>query len=74
MKTISLKLDDSVFEETEVIIKEKGISRNQYIIEALKFYNRHNKRENLAKEFAKASKIVRDSSMKVNAEFDQLID
>lgn len=74
MKTLSLKLNDAVFEETEDILKEKGISRNRYINEAVEFYNNYHKRKKLAKAFAKASKMVRDSSMEVNAEFDRLID
>jgi hypothetical protein len=74
MKTLSLKLNQSVFEETEDILKEKGIPRNRYINEALDFYNRYHKRKKLAQAFAKASKLVRDSSLEVNAEFDRLID
>ncbi|MCZ8134123.1 MAG: hypothetical protein O9252_01320 [Algoriphagus sp.] len=74
MKTLSLKLNESVFEEMDGILKEKGISRNRYINEALEFYNRYHKRKKLDKAFAKASAMVRDSSMEVNAEFDQLID
>lgn len=74
MKTLSLKLNDAVFEETEDILKEKGIPRNRYINEAVEFYNRYHKRKKLAKAFAKASKMVRASSMEVNAEFDRLID
>jgi hypothetical protein len=74
MKTLSLKLKEAVFEETEDIIREKGIPRNRYINEALDFYNRFYKRKKLAKAFAKASPLVRDSSMEVNGEFDRLID
>ncbi|KPQ11444.1 MAG: toxin-antitoxin system antidote component [Algoriphagus marincola HL-49] len=74
MKTLSLKLKESVFEETEDILKEKGIPRNRYINEALDFYNRYHKRKKLARQFAKASEMVADSSMEVNAEFDLLID
>jgi hypothetical protein len=74
LKILSLKLDDTVFEETEGILKEKGIPRNRFINEALGFYNRYHKRKKLAKAFAKACQLVRDSSMEVNAEFDRLID
>lgn len=74
MKTLSLKLNDAVFEETEGILKEKGIPRNRYINEAVEFYNHYHKRKKLARAFAKASELVRDSSMQVNAEFDRLID
>ena len=74
MKRWTIKLNESVFEETEHILKEKGIPRNRYINEALDFYNRYHKRKKLAKAFAKASQLVRDSSMEVNEEFDRLID
>ena len=58
MKTLSLKLNESVFEETEGILKEKVISRNRYINEALEFYNRCHKRKKLAKALAKALAYV----------------
>lgn len=74
MKLLSLKLDEPIFMETEEILKEKGIPRNRYINEALDFYNRYHKRKKIAKAFAKASELVRESSMEINAEFDQLID
>jgi hypothetical protein len=74
MKMLSLKLNEPIFEETEEILKEKGIPRNRYINEALAFYNRYHKRKKLAEAFAKASALVRESSMEINAEFDQLID
>ena len=74
MKLLSLKLDEPIFMETEEILKEKGIPRNRYINEALDFYNRYHKRKKIAKAFAKASVLVRESSMEINAEFDQLID
>ena len=74
MKLLSLKLDEPIFMETEEILKEKGIPRNRYINEALDFYNRYHKRKKIAMAFAKASALVRESSMEINAEFDQLID
>lgn len=74
MKTLSLKLDEGIFEETEKIVSENGIPRNRYINEALRFYNRVQKRKKLANDFAIASKIVKDSSMLVNKEMDELID
>mgnify|MGYP006191725619 CR=1 FL=1 len=73
MKRWTIQLNESVFKETEEILKEKGIPRNRYINESLDFYNRYHKRNKLAKAFAKASQLVRDSSMEVNAEFDLLV-
>jgi hypothetical protein len=74
MKTLSLKLDDGIFEETEEIVSEYGIPRNRYINEALHFYNRFQKRKKLSKDFELASKMVKESSMQINKEMDELID
>ena len=74
MKTPSLKLKDAFFEETEGILKKRRIPGNRYIAEAVEFYNRYHKQKELAKAFAKASTLARESSMEVNAEFDRLID
>lgn len=74
MKRWTIKLNDSVFEETEDILREIGIPRNRYINEAFDFCNRYHKRKKLAKAFAKAYQLVRNSSTEVNEEFDLLID
>lgn len=74
MKTLSLKLKETILEETEEILREKQIPRNRYINDALDFYNRYQKRKKLANAFSKASLLVRESSLEVNGEFDRLID
>lgn len=74
MKTLSLKLKETILEETEEILREKQIPRNRYINDALDFYNRYQKRKKLAKAFNKASSLVQESSLEVNTEFDRLID
>jgi hypothetical protein len=74
MKTLSLKLDENIFEETEEMVRLKGVARNRYINEALDFYNRFQRRKKLAGDFKAASSSVRDSSMLINEEFDRLID
>lgn len=74
MKTLSLKLDSEVFEETEAIIKDKKIARNRYINQALEFYNRYQKRKKLSTEFAEASDLSKESSSEIMAEFDALIE
>lgn len=74
MKTLSLKLDDSVFEETEKLTAELKLARNRYINEALNLYNQYNKRKVLKKKLAKESKLVAISSSEVLAEFEMLTD
>ena len=45
MKTLSLKLDNAIFDETEKITSEIKITRNRYINEAVELYNQFNKRK-----------------------------
>ncbi|MCG9900467.1 MAG: hypothetical protein MH132_10730 [Hydrotalea sp.] len=74
MKTLSLKLDNQVFEETEQVIAELNLPRNRYINEALALYNKFHKRRFLQKQLAKESKLVAQSSQEVLAEFEKLAD
>lgn len=74
MKTLSLKLDDNIFEETEKVVSELKLARNRYINEALSLYNQFNKRKFLKKKLAKESKLVAQSSSEVLAEFEKLVD
>lgn len=74
MKTISLKIDDAIFQDTENIIKTKNKARNRYINEALDFYNKAQKREMLRAELRKSSLLVREDNLKVLKEFQALED
>jgi predicted transcriptional regulator len=72
MKTLSLKLDDSVFQETEQVVTRLKKPRNRYINEALLFYNRLQRKRFLSKKIEDESKLVQEESLKVMAEFDNL--
>jgi hypothetical protein len=72
MKTLSLKLEDQIFSETEMVIAKVKKTRNRYINEAVDYYNRFNKRKILAKKLAKESKLVQVDSMSVLAEFERI--
>ena len=72
MKTLSLKLDDSVFTETEQVISHINKSRNRYINEALEFYNKVQKRKLLASKLEKESKMVKDESVTILREFEMI--
>lgn len=74
MKTLSLKLDDNIFNETEVVLKKIKKSRNRYINEAVDYYNRINRRNLIGRKLVKESKLVRKESMAVLAEFEGLND
>ena len=70
MKTISLKLDDSVFTETEKVLTQVKKSRNRYINEAVNFYNKLQKRKILASRLEKESKLIKNESMRILYEFE----
>ena len=74
MKTLSLKLDDSIFQETEKLVKENKQTRNRYINEALDYYNKIQNRKILARKLETESKLVREESLIVLQEFEKLAD
>ncbi|MGI4749216.1 MAG: hypothetical protein ACRYFB_01160 [Janthinobacterium lividum] len=70
MKSILLKIDDKLFEETEKQVKELKISRNSYIKEALEKYNLLVEKKQTEMQLAKESLLVRAESMRLNKEFE----
>ena len=72
MKTVSLKIDDSIFGETERILSKIKKPRNRYINEALEYYNRLQRRLILEKKLQIESALVKTESMLVLAEFEEL--
>ena len=74
MKTLSLKLDDKIFDEAEEITSKLNLARNRYINEAVSIYNTYNKRRLLKKQLAKESNLTSKDSIDVLREFEKLMD
>ncbi|KUO68049.1 MAG: hypothetical protein ACYCZ2_18925 [Lutibacter sp.] len=74
MKTVSLKIDDSIFGETEKILSGINIPRNRYINEAIAYYNKVQKRQLLEKKLKTESALVGEDSMNILREFENLGD
>lgn len=72
MKTVSLKIDDSIFGETEKILSSLKTSRNRYINEAIEYYNKLQKRNFLEKKLKLESNLVQKDSMTVLKDFENL--
>ncbi|MBC7557373.1 MAG: hypothetical protein H7195_10470 [Chryseobacterium sp.] len=72
MKTVSLKIDSSIFIETEKILAKIDLPRNRYINEALDFYNKIQKRKLLEKRLKIESNLVKEDSLKVLNDFEKL--
>ena len=74
MKTLSLKLDDKIFDEAEKITSKLKLARNRYINEAVSVYNLYNNRRLLKKQLTKESKLTSKDSMNILHEYEKLID
>ncbi len=72
MKTVSLKIDDSIFGETEEILSQVKKPRNRYINEAIQHYNRVQKRLILGKKLKNESDLVKTDSLTVLNDFEKL--
>jgi len=72
MKTVSLKIDDSIFRETEKILSRMKKPRNRYINEAIDYYNRLQRRLMIEKRLKKESDLVKSDSMSVLKEFEEV--
>jgi hypothetical protein len=71
MKTVSLKIDDSIFGETEKILSYIKKPRNRYINEAIDYYNRLQRRSFLEKKLKSESYLVKKDSMSVLKDFEE---
>ncbi len=72
MKTISVKIEDSIFYETEKLVSKLKKSRNRYINEAIDYYNAQQNRQILSDQLERESKLVRKESMAVLREFEKV--
>ena len=74
MISLSLKLQDGIFVETEALVARLKKPRNAYINEALEYYNTLQKRRLLATELQAEAKLAAESSEEILREFEQLED
>ena len=72
MKTVSLKIDDSIFGETEKILSNISIPRNRYINEAIAYYNKVQKRQILEKKLKTESNLVKKDSINILNDFENI--
>jgi len=74
MKSISLKVNEPVFQEMEKILEDVQVSRNKYINEAIKYYNALQDRLLPEKQLLQESATVSEDSMVVLHEFEAIED
>lgn len=73
-KTLSLKLQDDIFLETERVVESLHTSRNAYINDALSLYNRFMKRRLLKAQLKKESLAVAKASLEMLRELELIED
>jgi hypothetical protein len=71
VKKIHLKLENDVFEDLEIIARTKKLKRDRYINDALKYYNKLEKRKILADRLAVEAELVKEDSMRVLRDFER---
>jgi hypothetical protein len=74
MKSLSLKMDDAIFGDTEKILSQTGKRRNRYINEAVDYYNKMQLRNLLEDQFKYESELLRENSLEILDEFEALED
>jgi hypothetical protein len=74
MKTLSLKLENNIFEDVEELTNSMKLARNRYINEAVEFYNNYNKRRLLKAQFEKEQSLIGEDSLEITHEFEALED
>ena len=72
MKTVSLKIDEDIFLDTERILSQVKKPRNRYINEALAFFNSIQRRKILEEKLQNESLLVKESSMEILKEFENV--
>ena len=73
MKSILLKLDDTLFEETDKQVKAKKTSRSNYIKTAIEQYNQWQKRKAMEDQMRKEVEMLKkhDPDKEFNKEFER---
>jgi hypothetical protein len=72
MKTVRIKIRADIFQETEKMLEKVGKPLNDYVAEAVDFYNKKQRRLWLEKQFAHDASLIDESSMEVLREMENL--
>lgn len=72
MKSVSLKIDERIFGETEKVLLKMKISRNRYINEAIDYYNSVIQRRMLKELLKTESHTVKGDSVNTLKEFEDI--
>jgi predicted transcriptional regulator len=74
MSAVSIRLSDDLLSQVDRLARELRIPRTEYIRRALADFNQEIEDQKNRERLMQASMKVRESSMTVNAEFDEVED
>jgi predicted transcriptional regulator len=74
MSAVSIRLSDDLLSQVDRLARELRIPRTEYIRRALADFNQEIEDQKNRERLMRASMKVRESSMTVNAEFDEVED
>ena len=70
MKTITLKTDNTFFEKVSALAKHLHLSKSELIRRSIAEYELVIKKREMEEQMRKASRLVREVSRNINAEFE----
>ena len=74
MKTITLKTDDTFFEQVTLLAKSLHLSKSELIRRSVREYENYIKKQELKEQIKQASLNVREANEQIIQDFDALID
>ena len=74
MKTITLKADDTFFEQVTLLAKSLHLSKSELIRRSVREYENYIKKQELKNQIKQASLNVREANEQIIQDFDALID
>ena len=73
MKTITLKTDNTFFDKVNALAKHLHLTKSELIRRSIAEYELVIRKREMEEQMRKASRLVRDTNRKINAEFDNTI-
>lgn len=72
MNALTIRLNDTIFDEIKIRAKKLNISRSEYIRKSIENMNTKLKQEERRSKILNASKLIKKDSMNVNSDFSKV--
>jgi len=72
MSLVTIRISEELINKTNQIARSLKVSRNEYIKKSILTMNESVNQQELKIQLTKSSKLVRNNSMQVNKDFDEI--